>query len=245
LTKGQEGLQRLLQLDEIDDMPASLLNLLSKMLDVNVEHRYFMEDVLAHPWLNLNPDITKQSMAKGKLPSPQTEHKKLPPSSSPSLPTSSSPLPTPAVSPVRPTRHANITSLLTSTPTAKSISPTTFRYAAPFGEPHHTSSEHSSTTIPETSRSGPEEGGTKEEGEEFADVQLFETPHNTHRPCTAAESSVLAIKKQKQQLQTTVLYRSQTEPEQPPITMVKQSSIVVTSDNKEVRVRAVSFGTVG
>jgi len=76
LTKGQEGLQRLLQLDEIDDMPVSLLNLLTKMLEVNVEHRYLIEDVLAHPWLNLNPESNKQPVAKTNMtPSPQMEKK--------------------------------------------------------------------------------------------------------------------------------------------------------------------------
>lgn len=101
LTKGQEGLKELLQLDEVSDVSPSLLHLLSKMLDVNSETRYLIHDVLAHPWvwaITSNPKSFP-------LPSPdeQKEEKK----------TFSTPL-----SPPRVLRSKN-PKIITTTPTVK------------------------------------------------------------------------------------------------------------------------------
>jgi len=174
LTKGQDGLQRLLQLDEIDDTPPPLIHLLSKMLEVNAENRYLIEDVLAHPWLNLNAESSKHQLPKLKTP---VEQKKLPPSPtlSPSLPPIS-PLP-PSLSPPRPSRHA--IPFITNTPTGKTVSPVGFRYGTPFGD-------HPS--IPTSGCPG-DVSGSKKEG--FVDVQLCEYQRNTSALGKEQQSTIL------------------------------------------------------
>jgi len=51
LTKGRKGIARLLHSDGVFDVPPLLIHLLSKMLVVDVNKRYLIQDVLAHPWL--------------------------------------------------------------------------------------------------------------------------------------------------------------------------------------------------
>jgi serine/threonine protein kinase len=60
LSKGREGLTKLLQLDEISDVCGSLLDLLVHMLDLNPETRYSADDVLAHPWLKLKQGTAEE-----------------------------------------------------------------------------------------------------------------------------------------------------------------------------------------
>jgi len=52
LEEGEEGIERLLQVDGIQDINPTLIHLFSRMLDVNPITRYVIEDVLSHPWLN-------------------------------------------------------------------------------------------------------------------------------------------------------------------------------------------------
>jgi len=52
MMKGRDGLKSLLESDGIADVPPSALHLLSKMLTIDVDQRYLIDDVLAHPWIN-------------------------------------------------------------------------------------------------------------------------------------------------------------------------------------------------
>jgi len=51
---GVEGINLLLKQDRVFDVPSSLVDLLSQMLHIDPIKRYSIQDVLAHPWLNLN-----------------------------------------------------------------------------------------------------------------------------------------------------------------------------------------------
>jgi len=100
LTKGEEGIRELLQIDEVYDVPNPIIHMLSRLLDINPKTRYLIEDVLNHPWL--------------KLPKPKVE-----------VAEEKTPL---TITPPRPLRtFAPIQS--TSTPTEKNISPKTSKTA--------------------------------------------------------------------------------------------------------------------
>jgi len=66
LTKGIKGINELLHLDEITDMPPLLIHLLSKMLGINVENRYTIEEVMAHPWMGMNSQSSSHMVSKLK-----------------------------------------------------------------------------------------------------------------------------------------------------------------------------------
>jgi len=59
LTRGTEGLTILLQQDGITDVPSVVIDLLSKMLTINAQDRYLIDDVLKHSWLQ-DSKIKKQ-----------------------------------------------------------------------------------------------------------------------------------------------------------------------------------------
>jgi len=48
---GAEGINLLLQHEKISDVPSDLVDLISRMLDMNPKTRYSAADVLAHPWV--------------------------------------------------------------------------------------------------------------------------------------------------------------------------------------------------
>jgi len=50
---GEDGVNLLLKQDEVPDVPPSLVCLMSRMLDINPETRYSIEDVLVHPWVKV------------------------------------------------------------------------------------------------------------------------------------------------------------------------------------------------
>jgi len=99
LTKGQEGLKELLQLDEVSDVSPSLLHLLSKMLDVNAETRYLIQDVLSHPWVWAITSNPKSSQFPP--PEEQKEEKKI------------------CSTPLSPPRILRTSKMISTTPTVK------------------------------------------------------------------------------------------------------------------------------
>jgi len=98
LTKGQEGIKLLLEMDGVHDVSPLLIHLLSNMLAIDPEKRYLTEDVLAHPWLGLTSQAEKPTSSSS---SPVVlENKTIPPST-----------PSPAPSPARPARDIFLAAL--------------------------------------------------------------------------------------------------------------------------------------
>jgi len=61
LQRGKKGIKFLLQIDEVHDVPPSLILLLSMMLEVDAKKRCLIEDVLAHPWVKMTPLVHSQN----------------------------------------------------------------------------------------------------------------------------------------------------------------------------------------
>jgi len=55
LTLGKPGILKLLEVDQVWDVPDIIIDLLSKMLNVDPTQRPLIEDVLSHPWVDSPP----------------------------------------------------------------------------------------------------------------------------------------------------------------------------------------------
>jgi len=70
LALGRSGIEKLLEQDEVTDLPEMVVDLLSKMLAVDVNKRYLIEDVLAHPWISCPCGSSPRPKASGFLDRP-------------------------------------------------------------------------------------------------------------------------------------------------------------------------------